>query len=62
MYAGDPTGGVPELQQKGKENKGNKPGRNFSMAPRNIQMAAMDSPVFECVLFYFLLNNMYGEH
>ena len=24
MYAGDPTGGVPGLQEKGKENKGNK--------------------------------------
>ena len=38
----------------------NIPGRNFSMAPRNIQMAAMDSPVFDYVVFYFLLNNMYG--
>ena len=36
------------------------PCRNVSMAPRNIQMAAMDSPVFDYVVFYFLLNNMYG--
>ena len=38
----------------------NIPGRNVSRAPRNIQMAAMDSPVFDYVVFYFLLNNMYG--
>ena len=25
----------------------------------NIQMAALDSPVFDYVVFYFLLNNMY---
>ena len=29
--------------------------RNLSMAPRNIQMAAMDSPVFNYVVFYVLL-------
>ena len=40
--------------------KTNIPGRNVSMAPRNIHMAAMVSPVFDCVAFYFLLNNMYG--
>ena len=39
----------------------NIPGRNVSMAPRNIQMAAMDSPVFDYVVFYFLLNNMYDD-
>ena len=33
----------------------NIPGRNVSMAPRNIQMAAMDSPVFDYVEFNFLL-------
>ena len=30
------------------------------MAPRNIQIAAMDIPVFDYVVFYFLHNNMYG--
>ena len=34
----------------------NIPGRNFSMAPKNIQMAAMDSPLFGYVVFYFLLK------
>ena len=34
----------------------NIPGRNFSMAPKNIQMAAMDSPLFGYVVFYFLLE------
>ena len=34
----------------------NIPGRNVSMAPRNIQMAAMDNPVFDYVVFYFLIN------
>ena len=38
----------------------NIPGRNVYMAQRNIQLAAMDSPVFDFVVFYFLLNNMYG--
>ena len=38
----------------------NIPGRNISMAPRNIQMAAIDSHVFHYVVFYFLLNNMHG--
>ena len=38
----------------------NIPGRNVSMAPRNIQMAAMDSAVFDYVVFYFLLNNIHG--
>ena len=37
----------------------NIPGRNVSMTPRNIQKAAMDSPVFDYVVFYFLLNNIY---
>ena len=32
------------------------PCRNVSMTPRNIQMAAMDSPVFDYVVFYFLLK------
>ena len=34
----------------------NIPGRNFSMAPRNIQMAAIDSPLFGFVGFNFLLK------
>ena len=38
----------------------NIPDRNVSMAPRNIQMAAMDGTVFDYVVFYFLLNNMHG--
>ena len=38
----------------------NIPDRNVSMAPRNIQMAAMDGPVFDYVVFSFLLNNMHG--
>ena len=31
-------------------------GRNVSMAPKNIQMAAIDSPLFNYALFYFLLK------
>ena len=34
----------------------NMAGRNVSMAPKNIQMSAMDSPWFHYALFYFLLN------
>ena len=34
----------------------NMPGRNVSMAPKNIQMAAMYSPLFNYALFYFLLK------
>ena len=38
----------------------NIPYRNVSMAQRNIQMVAMDSPMFDYVVFYFLLNNIHG--
>ena len=51
MHAGDPTGGVQDLPEKGKENKGNKD---------TIQMGAVDSPVLDYVVFYFLLNNVHG--
>ena len=34
--------------------------KNVTMAPRNIWMVAMDSPVFDYVVFYFLLNNIHG--
>ena len=60
IYARDPTSGVSGLQEKGRITRAtNIPGRNVSMAPRNIQMAAMDSPVFDYVVFYFLLNNLH---
>ena len=46
-----------ESQEKGKDNKDNKlPRRNVSMAPKKIQMAAVDSSLCEYVVFYFLLN------
>ena len=38
----------------------NIPGRNIYMAPRNIQMVAIDSPVLDYVVFNFLLNNIHG--
>ena len=38
----------------------NMPCSNISMAPRNIQMGAVDSPVFDFVVYYFLLNNKQG--
>ena len=51
----------PACRRRGRRTRAtNIPGRNISMAPRNIQMAAMDSPLFDYVVLYFLLNNMYG--
>ena len=56
LHAGYPTGGVPG-EREGQENKGNKHTRQkCSMAPKNIQMAAMDSPLFEYLVHYFLLK------
>ena len=47
-----------ESHKKGKANRRaiNIAGRNVSMAQKYIQMAAMDSPLFEYVVFYFLLK------
>ena len=46
-----------ESQEKGKENMAtNIPGRNVSMAKKKIQTAAMDSPLFDYVVFYLLLK------
>ena len=46
-----------ESQEKGKEKNGKKhTSQKFSMAPKNIQMVTMDSPLFDYVLFYFLLK------
>ena len=36
----------------------NIPGGNVSIAPRSIQMAAMDSPVFDYVVFYFYTTKL----
>ena len=48
-YAGDPTGGV---SGEGERVQGqNTPGRNGSMAPKNVQMSAMDSPLFKYILY-----------
>ena len=52
----------PAYRTRGRRTRAtNIPGRNDSMAPRNIQMAAMESPVFDFVVFYILLNNMHGR-
>ena len=46
-----------ESQGKGKENKGNKHAKQKCFhGSKNIQMAAMDGPLFNHALFYFLLN------
>ena len=62
MYAGDPTGGVPGLQEKGKENKCNKHTMQKCFhGSKKYTNAAMDSPLFDYVV-YFLLNNIQGGH
>ena len=62
MYAGEPTDGVPGLQEKGKENKGNKHIMQtcFHGSKKILQMAAMDSPLFDYFVCFFLLNNKHG--
>ena len=62
MYVGDSTGGVPGLQEKGKENKGNQHTMQKCFhGSKNIQMAAMANPVFDDYVFFFLLlNNILG--
>ena len=50
-----------EMKTKVEENMENQKGtniqtRNVSMAPINIQMAAIDSSVSYCVMLYFLLK------
>ena len=52
MYAGDPTGGVPG---KGEGEHGNKHTKQKCFhGSKKIQMAAMDSPLFDYVVFYLL--------
>ena len=59
MHAGDSTAVVhwwiPRIRGR-RTRATNIPGRNVSMAPKNIQMAAMDSPLFDYVGFHFLLK------
>ena len=55
------TGGVPCLQEKGKENKGNKHAwQKCFHGSKKYTNGSHHSPVFEYVVFHFLLNNMYG--
>ena len=59
MHAGLPTAVVhwwiPRIRGR-RTRATNVPGRNVSMAPKKIQRAAMDSPLFDYVVFHFLLK------
>ena len=60
MYAGDPIYWWSPMPAGEGEGETGQQTYLSEMAQRNIQMAAMDSPVFDYVVFYVLLNNMYG--
>ena len=55
MHAGDPTGGVPG-EGEGEQGQETYQAEVFPWLTKNIQMAAMDSPLFDYVVFYFLLK------